>query len=58
MPTTGTWTNRDNPTMDNGAAIATINQTFPKGAALAKWLVNVQASTTSSAQMSVSLPAR
>jgi hypothetical protein len=46
VPTTGTWTDRQDPT-DMGAAIdATINQSFPKGAALAKWLVNVQASTT------------
>lgn len=46
VPTTGTWTDRPDPT-DMGAAIsANINQTFPKGAALAKWLVNVQASTT------------
>jgi hypothetical protein len=48
VPTTGTWQTRANPTM-MGAAIpitGTINQTFPKGEALAKWLVNVGASTT------------
>lgn len=44
VPTTGTWTDRPNPT-DNAAMPATINQTFPKGAALAQWLVNVGAST-------------
>jgi hypothetical protein len=46
VPTTGTWTDRADPTAMGAAITATINQTFPKGAALAKWLVNVQASTT------------
>jgi hypothetical protein len=37
---------RENPAGDTANPLpATINQTFPKGAALAKWLVNVQAST-------------
>jgi hypothetical protein len=55
VPTTGTWTDRQNPTADNGAATATINTTFPKGAALAKWLVNVGASTMEG-QMTVTFP--
>jgi hypothetical protein len=56
VPTTGTWRERTNPGAmgmggpgagmeDPGPFPATINQTFPKGAALAKWLVNVGAST-------------
>jgi hypothetical protein len=55
VPTTGTWNDRDNPTEDNGAITATINQTFPKGAALAQWLVNVGASTMVG-QMTVTFP--
>jgi hypothetical protein len=43
FPATGTWRDRGNPVSPTDA---TINQTFPKGAALAEWLVNVQASTT------------
>lgn len=43
---TGDWMSRDNPTVDGGPLTAAINQTFPKGEALAKWLVNVGASTT------------
>jgi hypothetical protein len=43
FPDTGTWNDQDNP--DNPIT-ATINQTFPKGAALAQWLMNVGASTT------------
>jgi hypothetical protein len=46
VPTTGTWTNRNNPAGAAASVPATINQTFPKGEALAKWLVNVGASTT------------
>lgn len=46
LPTTGTWTTRPNPIDAPGKLPATINQTFPKGEALAKWLVNVGASTT------------
>jgi hypothetical protein len=54
LPTTGTWNTRrvnpsgtdDNPNGDDRPLPATINQTFPKGEALAKWLVNVNASTT------------
>jgi hypothetical protein len=34
-----------NPNGDNTPLTATINQAFPKGAALAKWLVNVGASS-------------
>jgi hypothetical protein len=46
LPTTGTWGMRDNPAGDTANPVpAAINQTFPKGAALAKWLVNVEAST-------------
>jgi hypothetical protein len=52
VPTTGTWADRDDPP---NPSTATINQTFPKGEALAKWLVNVQASTTLG-QMSVDFP--
>jgi hypothetical protein len=55
VPTTGTWDDRTNPTADNGAATATINTTFPKGAALAKWLLNVGASTMEG-QMTVTFP--
>lgn len=46
VPGTGSWNHRDDPT-DAGAAIqGTIDQSFPKGAALAKWLVNVGATPT------------
>jgi hypothetical protein len=41
FPATGTWRDRGNPDTPTDA---TINMTFPKGAALAEWLVNVQAS--------------
>jgi hypothetical protein len=37
---------RNNPADAATGVPATINQTFPKGEALAKWLVNVGASTT------------
>jgi hypothetical protein len=46
VPTTGQWMSRDNPADAATPLPATINQTFPKGEALAKWLVNVGASTT------------
>jgi hypothetical protein len=39
----------------NMGLVATVNTTFPKGAALAKWLVNVNASTTEG-QMVVNYP--
>jgi hypothetical protein len=55
VPTTGTWSNRPDPTDNGGPIMATINQAFPKGAALAKWLVNVQASTVLG-QMTVEFP--
>lgn len=46
VPTTGQWMSRENPADAATPVPATINQTFPKGEALAKWLVNVGASTT------------
>jgi hypothetical protein len=53
VPTTGTWRRvMQNPP---DPSIATINTTFPKGAALAQWLLNVQASTMLG-QVSVSFP--
>lgn len=53
LPTTGTWRRvMQNPP---DPSLATINQTFPKGAALAKWLLNVQASTTLG-EVSVAFP--
>jgi hypothetical protein len=42
FPDTGTWNDLDNP---ENPVTATINQSFPKGMALAQWLVNVGAST-------------
>jgi hypothetical protein len=53
LPTTGTWNTRmpnpagtpDNENGDGTPQMATINQTFPTGEALAKWLLNVGAST-------------
>jgi hypothetical protein len=52
VPMTGTWMRRQinpsgdqrDPTGDDTPIPGTINQTFPKGEALAKWLVNVGAS--------------
>lgn len=46
LPTTGTWMSRNNPADAATSVPATINQSFPKGEALSKWLVNVGASTT------------
>ncbi len=46
LPTTGQWMSRNNPADAASAVPAAINQAFPKGEALAKWLVNVGASTT------------
>ncbi len=54
VPTVGTWDNRSDPMPELGVP-ATIVQTFPKGAALAKWLVNVNASTTLG-QMTIAYP--
>lgn len=53
LPTTGTWStrmpnpagNEMNRNGDDTPVPATINQTFTKGEALAKWLLNVGAST-------------
>jgi hypothetical protein len=63
VPTTGTWMRRPinpagnamNQAGDGTPVAATVNQTFPKGEALAKWLVNVGASTTQGT-MNVSYP--
>ena len=46
VPSTGDWNQRQNAAEAADPVSATINQTFPKGEALAKWLVNVGASTT------------
>jgi hypothetical protein len=43
VPDVGTWSDRDNPP---NPSTATINTGFPKGKALAQWLVNVGATTT------------
>jgi hypothetical protein len=53
LPTTGTWRKVTQNPPDPSPA--TINTSFPKGAALAQWLVNVGASTTPG-QISVSFP--
>jgi len=53
VPTVGTW--RDLQPDPPSPSVATINQTFPKGEALAKWLVNVGASTMQG-QMNVEFP--
>jgi hypothetical protein len=42
MPTVGTFTHRNDPPIP---FVVTVNQAFPKGAALAQWLINVTAST-------------
>lgn len=55
VPTTGTWRERQDPTPNGEPLPATINQTFPKGQALANWLVNVGATTTPG-QMMLSFP--
>jgi hypothetical protein len=46
VPTTGTWSRRQDPVDDNTPLPGTVNQSFPKGEALAAWLMNVGASTT------------
>jgi len=51
LPATGTWSDRREPVGSGMKLPATIIQTFPKGAALAKWLVNVGASTTQGEMM-------
>jgi hypothetical protein len=55
VPSTGVWSNRMDPAMMGETLPATVNETFPKGAALAKWLVNVGASTVQG-QMTVEFP--
>jgi hypothetical protein len=42
FPAVGTWSDQENP---DSPSTATVNQSFPKGMALAEWLVNVGAST-------------
>lgn len=44
VPQIGTWQDREPAPMD--PSVGTIDTSFPKGAALADWLVNVNASTT------------
>ena len=44
--TTGNWQPEQQPDHYGSPLPVTINQSFPKGAAFAQWLVNVQASTT------------
>lgn len=53
LPQTGTWRDRNQAPPD--PSIGTINTSFPKGQALAEWLVNVQASTTPG-QLSINEP--
>ncbi len=55
LPATGTWSERQDPAADGLSITANVNQAFPKGAALAKWLVNVGASTTIG-EMNVAYP--
>lgn len=43
VPEVGTWSDRDNP---SNPSTGTINTSFPKGKALAQWLVNVNATPT------------
>lgn len=43
VPAVGTWSDRSEP---EDPSMGTIDTSFPKGAALADWLVNVNASTT------------
>lgn len=43
VPTVGTWSDLKDP---QNPAVGTINTSFPKGQALADWLMNVGASTT------------
>jgi hypothetical protein len=44
VSTIGTWLDRRDPTPPGEPLDATVNQTFPKGAALAKWLLDNAAS--------------
>lgn len=46
FPTTGNWQPEQQPDHYSSPLPVTINQGFPKGAAFAQWLVNVQASQT------------
>mgnify|MGYP007080335269 CR=1 FL=1 len=52
---TGTWTDREDPSASGAPLPATINQSFAKGAAFAKWLVGVGASQTAGT-LSISFP--
>ncbi len=55
VPETGGWRDRKDPTLAGAAMSASIDQSFPKGAALAKWLVNVNATQTLG-QLDVTFP--
>jgi hypothetical protein len=55
VQTTGEWEDRRDPTEMGAPLTATVNTTFPKGQALANWLVNVGASTTAG-QLTVTFP--
>jgi hypothetical protein len=50
MPDVATFDDRENP---ENPTIATINTVFPKGQALAEWLVNVGASTTQGEMLAI-----
>jgi hypothetical protein len=45
VPSVGTWVDRQDPAAPGTTAIGTVDTSFPKGQALADWLVNVGAST-------------
>jgi len=46
VSTIGTWLDRQDPTMQDEPLDGTVNQTFPKGAVLAKWLIDNASSET------------